>query len=69
MKKILGEGKNVRALLSGAKYAVDFYQREYRWETKHVSELLNDLVEEFNENYELGHDRSAVTGYSHYFLI
>lgn len=68
MKKILGEGKNVRALLSGAKYAVDFYQREYRWETKHVSELLNDLVEEFNENYEAGHDRSAVAGYSHYFL-
>jgi hypothetical protein len=68
MKKILGEGKNIRALLGGAKYAVDFYQREYRWETKHISELLNDLVEEFNENYEPGHDRKEVAGYSHYFL-
>ena len=44
MKEILGTAKNIRALLSGAKYGVDYYQREYRWQTKHVSELIDDLA-------------------------
>jgi hypothetical protein len=30
MKKILGEAKTVRELLSNRKYSIDYYQREYR---------------------------------------
>jgi len=30
MKEIRGDAKNIRALLGGAKFSVDFYQREYR---------------------------------------
>jgi len=68
MREILGTAKNVRALLGGAKYAVDYYQREYRWQTKHITELLDDLSAKFGESYEEGHDRSAVEKYGHYFL-
>ena len=68
MKEILGTAKNIRALLSGAKYGVDYYQREYRWQTKHVSELIDDLAEKFLGSYDAAHERSAVETYGHYFL-
>jgi len=68
MREILGHAKNVRALLGGAKYAVDYYQREYKWQAKQVAELIEDLADKFLEGYVPGHERSAVEGYGHYFL-
>ena len=68
MKEIRGDAKNLRTLLSGAKYAIDYYQREYRWQTKHVTELLDDLANKFRESYDAGHERSQVETYGHYFL-
>lgn len=68
MNEIRGNAKNIRALLGGAKFAVDYYQREYRWETKQVSELVDDLTEKFLESHEAGNERSAVDKYGHYFL-
>lgn len=68
MKEIRGEAKSVRALLSGAKYTIDYYQREYRWQTKQVVELIEDLTEKFLESYKTGDERSAVENYGHYFL-
>jgi len=68
MRKIDGIGKNIRALLGNAKYAVDYYQREYKWQTKQVAELIDDLADKFLASYERGHDRSAVEKYGHYFL-
>lgn len=59
MREIRGDAKSVRALLSGAKYAIDYYQREYRWETKHIAELIEDLTEKFLESHEAGNERSA----------
>jgi hypothetical protein len=68
MKEIRGDAKNIRALLGGAKFSVDYYQREYRWETKQIAELLEDLSEKFLESYEEGDERSEVEKYGHYFL-
>ena len=68
MKKILGEAKSVRALLSGAKYAIDYYQREYKWETKQVVELIADLTSKFFEDHDPADEREAVENYGHYFL-
>ena len=68
MREIRGDAKNIRTLLANAKYAIDYYQREYRWQTKHVTELIDDLVAKFLESYEKGHDRAAVERYGHYFL-
>jgi len=68
MKEIRGDAKNIRALLGGAKYAIDYYQREYRWQTKQVSELLDDLADKFLQSYDPKHDRTAVETYGHYFL-
>lgn len=68
MKEIRGDAKNIRALLGGAKFAIDYYQREYRWETKQVAELMSDLSDKFLDDHEEGNDRSEVAEYSHYFL-
>jgi hypothetical protein len=67
-RQIDGKGKTVRELLAGRKYSIDYYQREYKWQTKQVAELIGDLVSKFSESYERGHERSAVADYGHYFL-
>ena len=68
MKEIRGDAKSIRALLSGSKFSIDYYQREYRWEKKQVTELLDDLCEQFLKSHESGNDRRAVESYGHYFL-
>jgi uncharacterized protein with ParB-like and HNH nuclease domain len=68
VKRILGEAKTIRALLGGAKYSIDYYQREYKWQAKQVRELVEDLTTKFLEDYEEGDERSAVESYGHYFL-
>ena len=69
MKEIRGDAKNLRSLLGGSKFAIDYYQREFRWEKKQVTELIDDLSGKFFESHEAGNERSAVTeNYAHYFL-
>lgn len=68
MKEIDGDARTIRELLSGRKYTVDYYQREYRWQTKHVRELLEDLSTSFLDSYDPEHDRKKVQSYGYYFL-
>ncbi|TQE99550.1 MAG: DUF262 domain-containing protein [Spiribacter salinus] len=68
MREIRGDAKNIRSLLGGAKYAIDYYQREYRWARKQITELIDDLAEKFSGSHEERNERSAVEGYGHYFL-
>lgn len=68
MREIRGDARGVNQLLKGVKYSIDYYQREYRWESKHIRELIHDLTSRFLEDYEPGHERRQVEDYSHYFL-
>src|SRR5215216_367363 len=68
MQEILGKAKTVHELLSNARYDIDYYQREYRWGTKQVQELLDDLAGKFLEDFDESHEPEAVEGYGHYFL-
>jgi len=68
MRQIEGVDKSISSLLSNVKYSIDNYQREYRWEENHISELIDDLTGKFLENYQEGHLRSKVAEYPHYFL-
>jgi len=67
-KEIHGQSKSVRILLGGVKYSIDYYQREYKWEEKQITELIDDLTNKFRQYYEQGDERRAVRGYGHYFL-
>lgn len=68
MKEIGGEAKTIRELLSGQRYEIDYYQREYRWQRKQLQELIEDLTEQFLEPYDAEHPRKEVQKYGHYFL-
>lgn len=67
-REIRGDAKSVRALLGGTKYAVDYYQREYKWKKENILELLTDLTNKFLEDYDPSDERTAVQRYGHYFL-
>ena len=68
MREIQAEAKTVRELLKGVKYSIDYYQREYEWESKQVRELVDDLTNKFLEEYQPEHQRQQVAEYPHYFL-
>jgi hypothetical protein len=61
-REIDGKGRTVRELLAGRKYSIDYYQREYKWQHKHVAELVHDLGGKFLESYEEGDERSIAIG-------
>src|SRR6266498_760451 len=67
-REIRGVSKTVRELLTNMKYSIDYYQREYKWTTKQVQELLEDLIGRFEEDYDEAHERHEVANYGHYFL-
>ena len=68
IRGIDGNSKNIRGILENKKYKIDVYQREYKWGTDHVTELLNDLENRFLKSYDDQDGREDVRGYSHYFL-
>lgn len=68
MSDILGHTRTVRELLKGIKYKIDYYQREYKWTTKQVRELIDDLSGKFLEEYSSKHEREEVAKYPNYFL-
>lgn len=63
-----GYGRTVREILSNKRYAIDYYQREYKWQTKQIEELLNDLGNKFLASYDEKDELTDVLKYGHYFL-
>ena len=68
MTRIDSNARTIRQLLANTKYQLDYYQREYSWQAKHVTELLDDLNKVFLESYTEGDTLVDVPGYNHYFL-
>ena len=71
METIIASTKNIKGLLTASgKYGIKDYQREYRWEEKHVTKMLDDLYEKFLESYDGNQetDREVIKHYNSYFL-
>lgn len=49
--------------IDGAKHSIEYYQREYKWGTKQISELLEGLEARFFSSYEEEHERKQVSEY------
>lgn len=58
MSKVCARAVNILDILKGKKYFIEDYQREYRWEKKHITDLIEDLTEKF----------LVSEGEDHYFL-
>lgn len=67
INKIEGRGKPVKDVLS-QKYTIDYFQREYRWERKHIEQMLYDLTSVFKECYKKGDDAQKASLYKSYFM-
>lgn len=68
LERIDAKARSLRELLQNRRYSLDFYQREYRWGDRQISELLEDLTKRFLANYRPDHTRKEVASYSPYFL-
>ena len=67
-QKIDADDRTVFDVLNQRKYTVDYFQREYSWEQKHIEELVTDLTSTFLNAYTKGDPRGAVEHYSNYYL-
>lgn len=66
--KIDAHDKNVNLLLKEQKFFIDYFQREYRWQGKHIKLLIEDLSSAFLKSYKSGHQRSEIANYEGYYL-
>lgn len=66
--KIDADDRSVFDVLNERKYTVDYFQREFSWEQKHIEQLVTDLTSSFLDAYDEGHPRTAVEHYNNYYL-
>ncbi len=67
-KKIDAYSKVIRKLLANEKYAIDVYQREYKWQREHIATLIEDLESKFLNSFDADKGREFIQTYPHYFL-
>lgn len=66
--KIDADDKNIQQLLKDQKFTIDYFQREYRWQEKHIKLLIEDLTSNFLKSYQPNHQRKEVANYQSYYL-
>jgi len=49
--KIDAKNRSIVEVLDKNKYTVDYYQREYSWQQKHIEQLVTDLATAFLNEY------------------
>jgi uncharacterized protein with ParB-like and HNH nuclease domain len=59
---------SISSLLKDQKFYIDYFQREYRWQEKHIKLLIEDLTTTFLKSYNPIDKRQAVANYQSYYL-
>ena len=69
MKTIQAQSKCLQEVLDGQRFNIDYYQREYRWGTKQVVDMLTDLGDRFLNSHDAENNVESVRSeYERYFL-
>lgn len=66
--KIDATDTDINTLLKDEKFFIDYFQREYRWQEKHIKLLVDDLASAFLKSYDPEHQRKEVANYQSYYL-
>ena len=66
--KIEATDISISSLLKDQKFYIDYFQREYRWQEKHIKLLIEDLTTTFLKSYKPTDKRAAVANYQSYYL-
>jgi len=66
--KIEAHDRSIADVLDDKKYTVDYFQREYKWEERHIEQLVSDLTSSFLNEYKPEHKRKDIENYNSYYL-
>lgn len=66
--KIEAHDRSITEVLDDKKYTVDYFQREYKWEERHIEQLVSDLTSSFLNEYKPDHKRKDIENYNSYYL-
>lgn len=66
--KIEATDISINSLLKDQKFYIDYFQREYRWQGKHIKLLIEDLTSTFLKSYNSTDNRSEVANYQSYYI-
>lgn len=66
--KIEAKDTSISNLLKGQKFTIDYFQREYRWQEKHIKLLIEDLTVAFFKSYREEHLGPEIEDYQCYYL-
>ena len=66
--KIEATDISISSLLKDQKFYIDYFQREYRWQEKHIKLLIEDLTTTFLKSYKPTDKRASVANYQSYYL-
>jgi len=66
--KIEATDTSINSLLKDQKFYIDYFQREYRWQEKHIKLLVEDLTTTFLKSYNDGDKPEEVANYQSYYL-
>ncbi|MBL7682743.1 MAG: DUF262 domain-containing protein [Flavipsychrobacter sp.] len=68
MQFIEAKDKNLAEVLSNNRYKIDSFQREYRWQRKHIEALISDLCICFDKFYNHGDTIENYEDYGGYYM-
>lgn len=66
--KIDAKDKKLSEILSGQRYKIDVFQREYRWQRVHIEALVSDLSLSFLKSYKEGDTIENSNSYDCYYM-
>lgn len=66
--KIEAHDRSIAEVLDDKKYTVDYFQREFKWEERHIEQLVSDLTSSFLNEYRPEHKRKDIENYNSYYL-
>ncbi len=66
--KIEATDTSINNLLKEQKFTIDYFQREYRWQEKHIKLLVEDLTSTFLKSFNPEHKPKEVANYQNYYL-
>lgn len=66
--KIDAKDKKLSEVLTGQRYKIDSFQREYRWQRKQIEALISDLSISFLKNYKEEHTIENYSEYDCYYM-
>jgi len=68
-EEIPARTKSLRKLLEDKEYEISYYQRDYVWGKEHIEQLIEDLINKFEEGHEKKYPlEEGVENYDPYFM-